>query len=187
MQRTPSQTVGPFFLDALIHAGDEVVARAGASAHAKTIIIQGVVYDGEGALVSDAFLEIFDAHDAEKNGAHPPDSTSGSVFTGFGRAATVNEGAFRFTTRYPAARADAGMHSAPHLELMIFARGLLKPLVTRIYFDGDANNARDAVLNAVPAARRSTLLAKRATGADNESWTFNVCLQGKDETVFFEF
>lgn len=187
MQRTPSQTVGPFFLDALIHPGDEHVANLGASAHAKTVAIQGVVYDGEGAAVSDAFLEIYDARDARRNSAVTAELTNGSSLSGFGRADTVNAGAFRFTTRYPAASVDSGMQSAPHLELMIFARGLLKPLVTRIYFDGDADNALDAVLNSAPTSRRATLLAKKIADVNNETWEFDVRLQGKDETVFFEF
>ena len=186
MQRTPSQTVGPFFLDALIHAGDEHVANLGASAHAKTVVIQGVVYDGEGAAVSDAFLEIYVSRDAQRNSAATAELRTGSSLSGFGRAATVNEGAFRFSTQYPVAGTDAGLQSAPHLELMIFARGLLKPLVTRIYFDGDPNNARDVILNAVPAARRATLLAIRDAGTSDESWRFDVRLQGKEETVFFD-
>jgi protocatechuate 3,4-dioxygenase alpha subunit len=112
---------------------------------------------------------------------------TGSFLSGFGRAATVNAGAFRFTIRFPAASVDSGMQSAPHLELMIFARGLLKPLVTRIYFDGDAHNGRDAVLMSVPVARRATLLARKKVDVNSETWDFDVHLQGNDETVFFEF
>jgi protocatechuate 3,4-dioxygenase alpha subunit len=185
MQRTASQTVGPFFLEALIHAGDEVLAKPG-TAGAK-IVVEGKVLDADGVMVNDAVLEIFQVDASGQYVSDGAASKSGARFTGFGRATIDGSGLFRFTTVYPGALHSAAGVEAPHLDVMVFARGLLKPLVTRIYFEGDAANAKDPVLAQVPANRRHTLQARR--GADNGSgtWHFDVHLQGKDETVFFDF
>jgi protocatechuate 3,4-dioxygenase alpha subunit len=78
----------------------------------------------------------------------------------------------------------AGKLQAPHLSVTVFMRGLLKQLSTRIYFPGDPANAQDPVLTRVPAARRATLVAKRKARGVLE---WNIVLQGKDETVFFDF
>ena len=186
MQRSASQTVGPFFLDALIHAGDEIIAKPGAVG--ESIIIEGKVLDAEGKAVSDALLEIFQADATGRYVADSTEARSGSCFTGFGRAGTDLSGAFRFTTVYPAVvSAEDGGSEAPHLNLMVFARGLLKPLVTRIYFEKDVGNAQDPLLAQIPANRRSTLEAHRVAGGEPGVWRFDVCLQGKGETVFFEF
>lgn len=186
MQISPSQTVGPFFLEALIHSGDEIIAKSGTVGEA--IIVEGRVIDAEGNGVGDAVLEIFQA---DATGCYVADSAgarSGSQFTGFGRAQSDISGAFRFTTVYPGAvGAPEGRIEAPHLDLMVFARGLLKPLVTRIYFAGDAGNSNDSVLAQVPAKRRTTLEARRDAGTEPVVWRFDVRLQGKDETVFFDF
>ena len=186
MQRTASQTVGPFFLDALIHSGDEVIAKPGTVD--EPIIIQGRVLDAEGSAVDDAFLEIFQADAAGNHVADGIEARSGSSFTGFGRARTDASGEFRFATIYPgAASAAEGGNEAPHLDLMVFARGLLKPLVTRMYFAGNSANATDMVLAQVPENRRFTLEAQRDAGSEPAVWRFDVRLQGKDETVFFDF
>ena len=133
MQRTASQTVGPFFLEALIHGGDEVIAKPGTAGEA--LILEGKVLDAEGTPVHDAILEIFQTDAAGQYIADSPAARSGSLFTGFGRATTDKSGTFRFSTVYPGIAPAAGISHAPHLDLMVFARGLLKPLVTRIYFE----------------------------------------------------
>ena len=185
MQATASQTVGPFFLDALIHVGDENLAKPGTLGD--VIMLEGKVLDAEGAPVLDAILEILQADVNGNEIADSPAARSGSLFTGFGRAATDAEGIFRFKTVYPGAASVAGMVQAPHLDLMVFARGLLKPLVTRIYFAGDPDNARDPVFTQVPVHRRATLEARRDAALGPAGWRFDVHLQGKNETIFFDF
>ena len=185
MQHTASQTVGPFFLEALIHVGDELVAKP--DTVGEVMNLEGKVLDAEGAPVNDAVLEIFQTDATGQYVADSPEARSGSMFTGFGRATTDSSGTFRFSTVYPGATHVAGLKHAPHLDLMVFARGLLKPLVTRVYFEADADNSHDPVLAQVPAHRRTTLEAKRDAALDPSGWRFDVRLQGKDETVFFDF
>ncbi len=185
MQATASQTVGPFFLDALIHVGDENLAKPGTPGDA--IVLEGKVLDAEGAPVFDAVLEILQADASGNYIADSPAARSGSWFTGFGRAAADAAGTFCFKTVYPGAVSVAGTVHAPHLDLMVFARGLLKPLVTRIYFAGDPDNAQDPVLAQVPVHRRATLEARRDAALGPAGWRFDVHLQGKNETIFFDF
>ena len=185
MQATASQTVGPFFLDALIHVGDENLAKPGTLGD--VIMLEGKVLDAEGAPVFDAILEILQADVNGKEIADSPAARSGSLFTGFGRAATDAEGIFRFKTVYPGGVTPRGVVHAPHLDLMLFARGLLKPLVTRIYFAGDPDNEHDPVLLQVPLHRRATLQATRDAALGPANWRFDVHLQGRNETVFFDF
>lgn len=186
MQRSASQTVGPFFLEALIHAGDEVIAKPGMVG--ESIVVEGKVLDAQGSAVNDAFLEIFQADATGQYVADSAEARSGSRFTGFGRASTDKLGTFRFATLYPGAVPAAnGGSEAPHLDVMVFARGLLKPLVTRIYFAGDALNEQDPVLAQVPPNRRATLEARCEPGSGPALWRFDVRLQGQDETVFFDF
>ena len=185
MQATASQTVGPFFLDALIHGSDENLAKPGTPGDA--LVLEGKVLDAEGTSVNDAVLEILQTDATGKYVADSAAARSGNQFTGFGRASPDASGTFRFNTVYPGPATVDGEVHAPHLDLMVFARGLLKPLVTRIYFAGDARNAHDLVLARVPAHRRTTLEARRDTALGPSVWRFDVRLQGKDETVFFDF
>jgi protocatechuate 3,4-dioxygenase alpha subunit len=181
---TASQTVGPFFRIGLEHL--YVADIAPAAAAGEKISIHGRVIDGDGKPVDDAILEIWQA-DPNGRYAHPDDvqnkpPTPG--FKGFGRVPTDENGAFRFTTVKPGSVAGPrGMPQAPHLLVAVFMRGLLLHLVTRIYFPEDVANATDPVLNLVPAARRSTLIAKKI--GDALEW--NLILQGENETVFFEY
>ena len=159
---TPSQTVGPFFGVGLpFEKGEQIVPPASAG----VIRIEGQVLDGNGEPVPDALLEIW----------QPP--------TGFGRARTDSEGAFNFTTAKPGALpAPDGRMQAPHLNVTVFARGLLRQLVTRMYFPDETDaNVTDPVLNLVDVARRETLIAKNCGGVLH----FDVRLQGEQETVFF--
>jgi len=159
---TPSQTVGPFFGVGLPFEKGEQVAPPGS---AGVIRVEGQVLDGKGEPVPDALLEIW------------------QPAMGFGRARTDSEGAFSFTTPKPGATpAPDGRMQAPHLNVTVFARGLLRHLVTRMYFPDETEaNAADPALNLVEPARRQTLIAKNSGGVVH----FDVRLQGERETVFF--
>jgi protocatechuate 3,4-dioxygenase alpha subunit len=182
---TPSQTVGPFFsigLERLNRAG-----IAGGSA-GERITIQGRVLDGDSQPVPDALLEIWQA-DADGRYHHPEhsdapnDSTS---FFGFDRIPTDEHGRFSFTTIKPGpVHGPDGKPQAPHLVISVFMRGLLKQLVTRVYFPEEPLNASDPVLQIVPESRRETLIAQPA-GPKENTLEWNVCLQGDCETVFFD-
>jgi protocatechuate 3,4-dioxygenase alpha subunit len=176
-----SQTVGPFF-----HVGpganDKYGLVAGPGVPGERLRLRVQVLDGDGAPVNDAMIEIQQA-DAAGAYAPPPARPDDPVpaFSGFGRLATSEEGSCCFETIRPGATAP---DQAPHITLCLFMRGLLRHLVTRVYFDGDAALECDAILALVPAARRGTLLAKRA--GDGVTWELVVRLQGDRETVFFD-
>lgn len=156
---TPSQTVGPFFGFAMPFEGD---ADAVAPGSPGALRIEGQVFDGTGATVPDAILEVFEGEQ-------------------FARCRTDEEGAFHFTVRRPAAVTDgAGIH-APHLNLLVFSRGLLRQLATRIYLPADPDALdRDALLSHVEASRRHTLVARETAAGLH----FDIHLQGPEETVF---
>ena len=108
-----------------------------------------------------------------------------SGFKGFGRIPTDARGAFRFSTIKPGrVPGPGGRLQAPHLVVSVFMRGLLKHLATRIYFPDEAGNAEDPILKLVPPARRSTLIARPRSRGVLE---WNIILQGKGETVFFDY
>ncbi len=150
------------------------------------VTIEGRVLDADRQPVVDAMVEIWQAN-AHGRYAHPDDTRDLPLepgFTGFGRSQTDEQGRFRFTTIKPGRVPGAdGRPQAPHLSVTIFMRGILKHLITRMYFPDDPANAGDAVLGLVPAARRATLVA-RATKPGVVAW--DVILQGDGETVFFE-
>jgi len=181
---TPSQTIGPFFHFALPFEGSAKLASA--DAPGPHIRVQGLVCDGTGGPVNDALLEIWQA-DAQGRYHHPEDLAERSEwlrFQGFGRAQTDEAGLFSFETLKPGAVAGPqGRLQAPHLVLGVFARGVLHRLVTRVYFEDEAANARDPILEQVPAVRRDTLIARCAGEA---CYRFDVSLQGERETVFFD-
>jgi protocatechuate 3,4-dioxygenase, alpha subunit len=190
--RTPSQTVGPYLHIGLVPGRfgvreifSPVVADAGVPG--THIRIEGRMLDGAGAIMPDAMLEIWQA-DAEGRYAHPADGRppASNSFRGFGRAATDENGAFFFVTVKPGAVAGpGGKLQAPHINVGVFARGMLKRLFTRLYFAGEPANATDPILALVPAERRATLLAK-PDPAKPGSWRFDIHLQGPHETVFFD-
>lgn len=186
-QTTPSQTVGPFFSIGLswLERADLTEGTAGGT----RISIQGRVFDGDGQPVPDAVLEIWQA-DANGRYAHPEDAeelVGAGKFFGFGRVLVNDQGEFMFTTVKPGCVAGPdGTPQAPHLEISVFMRGLLRRLITRIYFPGEAPNEADAVLARVPPKRRHTLIAN-ARGADQGTLLWDVHLQGEKETVFFEY
>ena len=194
--QTPWQTVGPFFHYALpwwggadltgqtdIGAaptrlvGDHPALNHGAGRPmpaGEPIEIVGRVIDGAGAIVQDAMIEIWQA-DAQGH--------YGGDFLGFGRAPTNEAGEFRFRTIRPGPVPGPGnTQQAPHIAVGVFGRGLLKRLVTRLYFSDSPQNEVDPILDLVPADRRPTLIAQR----DGESWRFDIILSGRAETVFFD-
>jgi protocatechuate 3,4-dioxygenase, alpha subunit len=187
---TPSQTVGPFFHRALLHEGWNDCAARGATG--ERIVIEGRVLDGDGAPVNDAMLEIWQANAAGRYD-HPEDRQEKPLdpnFHGFGRTATDADGRFRFSTIKPGpVPGRGGVVQAPHINLTVFARGLLKQLVTRIYFPDQPLNAGDPLLKSVPAERRATLIARAAEagGADAAGVLhFDVILRGANGTVFLD-
>lgn len=180
MKLTPSQTVGPFLHIGLTWPdGPEVVAPGSPGA----VRITGVVRDGTGAPVTDALVETWQA-DADGRFDHPDDARTpraASGFRGFGRCATDDEGRFTVTTVKPGALGDG---QAPHVDVSVFARGLLDRLVTRIYFpDEEQANAADPLLGSLPPERARTLVA--VPGGRGELH-FDIRLQGDGETVFLD-
>lgn len=184
---TPSQTVGPYF-----HLGctasHAVNCIAGPAADGEHVSLTCRVLDGEDVPVPDAMIEIWQA-DAEGRYHHPVDARSPNcdpACNGFGRMATDSEGTCSFETIKPGrVSADGGRMQAPHLNVSVFARGLLQRLATRIYFDADPGNAECPILALVPEERRSTLLA-HADPAHPGHWHFDIHLCGSSETVFFD-
>jgi len=182
---TASQTTGPFVAISFERTIVDDVAPPSVSG--ERVMIRGCVLDGDGKPVDDAVVETWQAN-AHGKYAHPEDTREKLLepeFKGFGRVLSDRHGAFRLKTIKPGrVPAPGGALQAPHLVVLIFMRGLLKHLVTRVYFPDDPANAEDPILALVPADRRSTLVARR-TGEDVLEW--NVVLQGKDETVFFDY
>jgi len=184
---TASQTIGPFFhvyLDAYGSAG----CLTGKEARGDRVRIACRVLDGGGAAVDDAMIEIWQA-DAGGKYDHPADTQSGAAdpdFRGFGRMATNKAGVAMFETVKPGrVAAWNGAMQAPHVNVSVFTRGLLKRVVTRVYFAGDPSNQSDPVLALVPEDRRETLMAQE--DASNPGvWTLDIHLSGARETVFFE-
>ena len=191
-ERTPSQTVGPFLHIGLVpgqYGGREifgpVVADQGVPG--TRIRIEGRIFDGDGNIVPDAMIETWQA-DGQGRYAHPADGRplQSNSFRGFGRCPTDKDGGFHLETVKPGQVAGpTGALQAPHINVGIFSRGILKRLFTRIYFADDPANAADPILALVPADRRATLLAK-PDPAKPGLYRFDIHLQGPDETVFFD-
>ena len=195
--QTPWQTVGPFFHYALAHPGGaDLVSASDAGARPDlvpaehflltpprraggcdggAIEIEGRVLDGEGAPLPDALIEIWQADAA---GGY------GDEFAHFGRCATRDDGAFSFRTVLPGRVAGPGNSlQAAHIAVGVLGRGILSRLVTRIYFEDQPGLDEDGVLALVPPERRKTLIA-RPVGSGR--YSFDIVLQGRDETVFFD-
>jgi protocatechuate 3,4-dioxygenase alpha subunit len=185
---TPSQTVGPFFHIGLDRPDWADLTSGGPQG--ERIVIEGRVIDGDGASVPDACLELWQAN-AVGRYAHPDDTRTDKPldpnFRGFGRVATDADGRFRFTTIRPGPVPGRGNAlQAPHIDVALFARGLLKQLFTRIYFTGDPLNETDPVLLSIDdPGRRETLLAT-PNGSDAGTWHLDIVMQGENETVFFD-
>jgi protocatechuate 3,4-dioxygenase, alpha subunit len=184
---TPSQTVGPYFYLGLT-GPRSVECLSGPNAQGDPVTIVFTVLDGDGQPVPDAMLEIWQAN-ANGKYNHPEDTQDKALdpaCEGYGRMGTDAQGRCEFQTIKPG-RVPGPDHrlQAPHLNLSIFARGLLKRLATRVYFAGDSANDEDLVLSLVPKDRRATLMASRDASRAS-AWRFEIHLQGDRETVFFD-
>jgi protocatechuate 3,4-dioxygenase alpha subunit len=187
---TPSQTVGPFFHFSLTPAdyafrgiiGDDLVTPDAVGAPVRII---GRLIDGAGDPVPDAMIEIWQADGAGRYAGTA--AGANTSFKGFGRAATSKDGAFGFSTVKPGnVTGPDGRPQAPHINVGVFARGMLKRVFTRIYFDDEPGNAGDPILALVPADRRATLIARREeAGGELPAYSLDIRLQGDGETVFF--
>lgn len=193
---TPSQTVGPYFAYGLL---PHTYARRSIANHqisttetlGEHIRLIGSVYDGNGAPIEDAMLEIWQADSEGRYASHmdPNSLTQTDVaFRGFGRTGTTPQGDYLFETIKPGrVRGSGNALQAPHLNLIVFSRGLLTHLYTRIYFDDeDAANEEDEILGLIEPARRRTLVAKREQNGSGIVYRFDIHMQGDNETVFLE-
>ena len=187
--QTPSQTLGPFFSMRLGLEGENSLPMPEGSSR---IVITGRVIDGDGDHVEDALLETWQASPQGRY-RHPDDRRGidlDPAFTGFGRAMTNFEtGEYRLETFKPGMVPDPeGEAQAPHIAVIIQARGMLNPLFTRIYFSDEPDaNDHDLVLRMVPGERRKTLIATANDGSDPIEYQHDFRLKGGDETVFLDF
>ena len=186
LQATTSQTVGPYFHIGLHWLYVDNLAGPGASG--ERVEIEGRVLDADGQGVPDAMLELWQAN-AQGKYRHPDETQEKPVeprFQGFGRVPTAEDGSFRFSTIKPGrVPGPDDKCQAPHIVVSVFMRGLLRRLVTRIYFPDDPANSDDFALNLVDPSRRSTLIARKSAKRDG-FLEWNVVLQGPEETVFFD-
>ena len=198
LKETPSQTAGPYVHIGLAPgaAGFEIYAQelgqdiAGPNAKGERIRIEGLVIDGTGSPVKDVLLEVWQANAAGiyAHPEHPGEVEEG--FRGWGRVITDFEtGEWGFDTVKPGpVMGRNGVMMAPHINLWVVARGINTGLNTRIYFDDEPEaNAKDPVINLIESERRrATLIAKRSDQEGQVLYRFNIRLQGKGETVFFD-
>jgi protocatechuate 3,4-dioxygenase alpha subunit len=170
---TGSQTVGPFFHFGL--TADGATNAVALPPDRPRLALTVRVTDGTGEPVADAVVEIWYAADPAER----------EIRCLFARLPTTADGSCRFEIVRPAGDAPGAHARAPHVNVCLFARGLLRHLHTRIYFDADPQLGTDPVLALVPEDRRSTLLARLDAGSDDR-WAFDLRLQGAGETVFFD-
>jgi len=199
---TPSQTIGPFFAYGLAPKGrahwdpngsyswketigDNLVTP---DASGEKILIEGRVTDGDGAPINDAMIEIWQA-DSQGRYANPRDDRArpNTKFKGFGRSATNKDGIYGFATVKPGPVPGPNHKpQAPHIVVCIFSRGMLRQVYTRLYFSDEKVNDADPILALVPAERRGTLIAHKEMRGGATVYRFDIRVQGKDETVFFD-
>ncbi len=196
LPETPSQTAGPY-----VHIGLALEAAGNPTrdqeiwsqmarndAPGEHILVFGNVYDGNGHLVRDSFIEFWQA---DHNGSYQTDYNLENAFNGFGRTATTfDAGEWTMQTVKPGVVNNAaGVPMAPHINISLFARGINIHLQTRIYFDDEAEaNAKDPVLNLIEQPqRRETLVATRCERDGKTAYRFDIRIQGEGETVFFDF
>ncbi|HLX01555.1 MAG TPA: protocatechuate 3,4-dioxygenase subunit alpha [Trinickia sp.] len=192
LKQTPSQTVGPYFAYGLVPQQYNFDLKSlftpvlvAPETPGERITIVGQVFDGDGNPVSDALIEVTQA---DSEGRYPASRAdiAANGFRGFGRVGTGTDAQHRFVieTVKPGKTAP---DSAPHVNVTVLMRGILLHAFTRIYFDDEAAaNAADPVLEAVPANRRATLIARRDAQAGSNVYRFDIRMQGEGETVFFD-
>jgi protocatechuate 3,4-dioxygenase alpha subunit len=181
---TPSQTIGPFYWGTIVKTYRTDLAPAGVAG--ERIELALTLHDAEGAIVPDGLIEIWQANSHGRYN-HPEDRRNlplDSGFEGFGRASTDGKGTARFATVRPGRVPwpEGGVQAA-HVNVSVFARGLLNRLATRLYFDGDGALGEDPVLKLIEAPRRATLIARRDQSG---AWALPIHLGGAKETVFFD-
>ena len=171
-ERTPSQTIGPFFHEALRWRDGGRVAFA---EKGKGIVLTGCILDGAGEPVADAMVETWQL---SPQGAAPGDARGSANPHGFGRVETAKDGTFRIETSMPAG-------AIPFIDVAIFARGLLKPLRTRVYLAAEDRVRAEPLLKPLAGSPRLKTLVAAPAGDAQYRW--DVRLQGEGETVFFAF
>jgi protocatechuate 3,4-dioxygenase alpha subunit len=188
---TPSQTIGPFFAYSLTaqqygYNYDSIVSGSlvDETIEGQRIIITGQIFDGQGKPINDAVIELWQPDLRFENDKN---SKSSIGFARLGTGPTPDH-SFRFTTIKP----KVANGQAPHINVIVMMRGSLHHLYTRLYFDDESEaNEQDALLNAVPDHRRSTLIATKSERNNEVSYQFNIRIQegengGSGETVFFQ-
>jgi protocatechuate 3,4-dioxygenase alpha subunit len=188
MKQTPSQTVGPFYAIGLTRKA--LNALAAPDDQGEHIRIEGRVLDGDGQPVPDAMIEIWQANSSGRY-RHPEDKQEKPLdarFTGWGRAGTDENGLYWFETIKPGpVPGNDDTVQAPHINAVVFARGMLTHAFTRIYFGGDPANDADPVLRSIKSAeRRQSLIAAPEERGGKPVYRFDIRLQGDNETVFFD-
>jgi protocatechuate 3,4-dioxygenase alpha subunit len=181
---TPSQTVGPY-----LHLGltdrRSVSCIAGEGVKGERVWLTFRVLDGDGVPVPDAMIELWQA-DSEGSYKHHGGGALDRAFTGFGRLATGEDGSCVFETIRPGrVPGPDNTLQAPHINVSVLGRGVLKRLSTRLYFAGESANPQDPILALVPESRRVTLVAQQDP-ARTGGWIFEIRLCGDRETVFFD-
>jgi protocatechuate 3,4-dioxygenase alpha subunit len=192
MIQSPSQTVGPYFAQGLLREGDQVFTNVltSESTEGERIRIQGSVLDADGQPIEDAMIEIWQANSQGRYN-HPLDEQDKPLdpnFMGHGRASTDIKGNYWFETIKPGSVPGPDEKSqAPHINVIVFARGMLSHAFTRIYFEDEAANSSDPVLLSIEdPAHRSTLVAGRQEENGQIIYRFDICFQGEHETAFFD-
>jgi protocatechuate 3,4-dioxygenase, alpha subunit len=187
-KQTPSQTVGPFYAIGMTRKAMNFMATD--ATQGQRIRIEGQVYDGDGVAIPDVLVEIWQAN-AYGRYNHPDDKQEKPLdpsFTGWGRSGTDEKCFYSFETIKPGpVPGNDDSVQAPHINFVIFARGMLVHAYTRMYFADDAANADDPVLNSIKnKKRRQTLMALPGMESDKTVYRFDIRLQGDNETVFFD-
>ena len=192
LKQTPSQTVGPYFAYGLCPEQynfdlkslftNELADREAAGEH---ITLIGQVFDGDGAAIGDAMIEV---QQVDSEGRYPQsrEDVAKTGFRGFARFGTGTDPQKRFIIE-TVKPGRASPDEAPHLNVIVTMRGMLLHTFTRVYFDDEtAANDKDPVLASVPAERRATLVAKREAKGGKAVYRFDIHMQGPKETVFFD-
>ncbi|HEX9761683.1 MAG TPA: protocatechuate 3,4-dioxygenase subunit alpha [Acidimicrobiia bacterium] len=188
--QTPSQTVGPYYSMRLGGEGQNIIPTPAEGG--ERVVVTGRVLDGDRRHIEDALIEFWQANPAGRynHPDDPRDLTLDPSFTGFARAMSDFEtGEYALETIKPGPVPDLeGSFQAPHISLIVQARGMLNPVFTRLYFsDEEEANQDDLILRRVPRERRNTLVADLVPSSDPNTYHFDIKFQGDDETVFFDF